>query len=126
LIESFPYFDSALIDQASMESSNSAAFACDQFSSDVTGTWYTFQGTDSCIEAFVGGSQSTLLAVYTGIDCGDLSCVVQSNYGDIVRWKADASETYWLLVGSIGYNGKPLALAINVSRAARHLTGEVS
>jgi hypothetical protein len=118
-VDSFPYLGRAFVDRASMENMNSPAFTCNQMSSDVVGTWYTFQGTDSCLEAFVGAAQSPMLAVYTGTDCDDLTCVVQSNYGDIVQWKADATKTYWLMVGSIGFYSKPFALAINVRMLAR-------
>jgi hypothetical protein len=79
--------------------------------------WYIMRGDGSCLSASTLGSNfDTVLAIYKGDGCEDLTCVTQSeyDYNDEVSWKTEIGEIYYILVGGSYGNAGSYFLQIEV------------
>jgi hypothetical protein len=79
--------------------------------------WYIVEGDGSCLSASTLGSNfDTVLAIYQGDGCQDLTCVTQSeyDYNDEVSWNTEIGEMYYILVGGSYGNAGSYFLQIEV------------
>jgi hypothetical protein len=85
--------------------------------------WYIVEGDGSCLSASTLGSNfDTVLAIYQGGGCQDLTCVTQSEneYNDEVSWKTETGEMYHILVGGSYGNAGSYFLQIEVRNKSQH------
>jgi hypothetical protein len=94
---------------------NNSALVCSVVKADESqGRWYSVEAdAGHCISAKADAFFPTVIAVYSGDDCGDLTCAVQSesimvafNEVSWALWRAEAETTYRVFVASGGSFGE--------------------
>lgn len=91
--------------------------ACYNVDPSTKSVWYVVEGDGSCLSASTLGSNfDTVLAIYQGGGCQDLTCVTQGEnaYNDEVSWKTEIGEVYYILVGGSYGNAGSYFLQIEV------------
>lgn len=89
------------------------------------GYWYELSGTGSCIKASTAGSEiNTVMGVYTGEDCEDLTCVsfndddeLNSN-SSLVSWQSTEGTQYRIHVAGYALEKGPFNLNITETPCA--------
>lgn len=118
VIEGVPYVASGSLGFASGSANESL---CSGSSSSYPDVWYTFESkADQCLAASVavdGGSTTSIrVAVYSGFDCGNLTCQAESAYFEkFAKWRAVNGTTYWISVYSPEESPLPFVLTVHES-----------
>lgn len=79
---SFPIVEKTTHEFGVPASWDSPGHACPSFTRNSRGTWYRFEGTGACVTVQVWGIRRGYIGVYTGSDCGGLSCITEEQGSD--------------------------------------------
>jgi hypothetical protein len=88
-------------------------------SPDTKAVWYSISNStdDDCFIASTESNFDTVLAVYEGEGCDELTCVTENDdFGGLVLskafWAGGAGRTYYVLVGGLGAGSGELTLTV--------------
>lgn len=102
-IDSLPFSDSLSLFGASSPIFNSSALSCFNVGTFTRGVFYKLTGDGSCFSILVESDFPSIIAIYEGESCDDLSCRQQSDFyqsgEDTVTFPSVANVTYRVFVG---------------------------